>query len=209
MMHKIQARKISSFNQEIWSIFIDGQTLGDVLSAATNDSMYKNLWCAWLLEENQNVWEQEGNYIWKLIKDKQNCNLPILLCADDMDFWCTVVVAQVRFYNKVVVWEKIGVVTGEFDVKKWRESGIRNIATWSETDWSLYGETLSGLNADDKAWEQWWSAHWLDEERRRLWNYVHPYFNDDKNINWLRSERLSFPVDEYDNCIAAFQCDKF
>jgi len=204
-MNNIQARKVISFNQEVLSIFIDGRMLGDFLSAITGDSVYKNLWCAWLLEVNQNAWEQEGNYIWTLIENKRNCNLPILLCADDMDFWCTVVVAQVRFYNNVVVWEKVGLVTGKFDVKQWRKSGIQNIAKWCETDWNLYGETLSGLDENDKAWEEWWSEHWLDEEKRRLWNYFHPYFSDNENITWLNCERLSFSVSGHDNCVAAFK----
>jgi len=124
-----------------------------------------------------------------------------------MDFCCTVVVAQVRYDNDMVVWERIGVVTGKFDTKQWIESGIKNISKWSEADWELYGGSLAWLDTYDKAWEEWQLTHWPDEERRRLWNCYHPYFNNDDNILWLNCERLSFSAKEYDDCVAAFKQD--
>jgi len=207
-MNKIQAKQISSFNQQVLSIFIDDQAICDYLSATTNNPAFKNLWCAWLLDDARKAWEQDGSYIWNLIENKQACNLPILLCADDMDFYCDIVVAQVRYEADVVIWEKIGFVTGALDKEQWKRSGIQNIEKWSEKDWEWYGETLAHLDVDDKAWEEWWSANWLEEENRRLWNYYHPYFNDDSNIQWLEVESVSFLAKEYDACVAAFKQNK-
>ena len=202
-MNKIQAKYISSFNQKILNIFVDDQPLCDFLSAKTNSPDLEDLWCAWLLADSQQTW----NYIWSLIENKQNCNLPILLCPDDMDFCCTVVVVQVQYDNDIVVWERIGIVTGKFDTKQWIESGIKDISKWSEEDWRLYGGSLAWLDTYDKAWEEWQRANWPDEERRRLWNYYHPYFNNSDNIQWLNCEKLSFSAKEYDDCVAAFKQD--
>lgn len=205
MMNKIKAKQASSFGRDVLTIFVDDKPLGEIIKAHISDSLYKDLWCAWLLEKNSEPWEQHANYIWTLTDDKHNCNLPILLCPCDMDFWCTVVVTQVRFCDDIVVWEKFGLVMDKIDNKKWRESGIQNIDKWSENDWNLYGDSLAGLSIDDKSWESWWSEHWLDEENRRIWNYFHPYFNDDENIKWLNCGSFSFPVSDYEACVSAFR----
>ncbi|MDR3296145.1 MAG: hypothetical protein LBT26_10010 [Clostridiales Family XIII bacterium] len=201
-MNRIQAKQILSFKRSIASIFIDECPLGEYLSK-NGDSSYEDLWCAWLLPgDGQDG--QDGQYIWTLLNEKRNCNLPVLLCPDDMDFWCTIIVAQVRFYEDTVVWERIGLVKEAIDVKQWRESGIQNIEKWSKSDREMYGDILQGAGADDKIWEKWWSEHWADEETRRLWNYFHVYFNNDENIQWLDCERLVFRTNDYDTCVSAF-----
>ena len=205
VMNKIEAKQIPSFNRQVLSIFIDDKILGEIVSAKAGDSRYKDLWCAWLLKNCQELWEQHGGYIWELIENKQNCNLPILLCPDDMDFWCTIVVAQVRYYDDIVVWEKIGTEAGKCDRNKWSESGIWYLEKWSESDWDLYDGTLAWLYPEDNAWDEWCSVNWLDEEKRRLWNYFHPYFNDDNNIKWFNCERLVFSLDDYNACVLAFK----
>lgn len=205
MINTIRAKQIEYYNRQILSIFIDDQPLGELLYSKTGDSSHKDLWCSWLLGNSEEPWERHGSYIWSLLEDRRNGNLPILLCPDDMDFWCPVIVAKVRYDDNIVAWEKLGLVTGAIDVKQWRESGIQNLDMWSKRDWELYGESLAGLPADDKAWEKWCSEHWPDEETRRLWNYFHPYFNDDRNIKWLSCESFYFPVCDYNACVSAFK----
>ena len=204
-MNKIQAKQINSFGKNVLSIFIDDTPLSEIIGTKSNDTRYKDLWCAWLLKKNNEPWEQHGNYVWTLLETKQNCNLPILLCPDDMDFWCSVVVAQASYYNDIVVWGKIGIVTGQINKDQWNASGIKDLKKWSEQDWELYGSSLATLKEDNEDWERWCSEHWLDEENRRLWNYFHPYLNDDKNIEWLDGNSLSFYANDYDDCVAAFK----
>lgn len=74
----------------------------------------------------------------------------------------------------------------------------------SESDWELYGEYVS-LNIDDSDWDNFISEHWLEEENRRLWNYFHPYFNDDKNIKWVYFNKLTFIEQNYNDCISQFR----
>lgn len=204
-MNKIQAKPITSFGINVLSIFIDDTPLTEIISTKSGVSHYKDLWCSWLIKKNNIPWRQHGNYIWKLLETKQNCNLPILLCPDDMDFWCSIVVAKVNYLNDVVMWEKLGIVTGKMDSYQWSQSGIRNLDKWSDEDWELYGSTLAILKEDDREWDEWCSKHWIDEENRRLWNYFHPFFNEDKNIKWLDYKSLSFDSNEYDACVAAFE----
>jgi len=199
-MNKIQAKYITSYDQYIPAIFIDDQPLDQLISIAAGDDFYRNLWCAWLSDE-----DQERKYIWTLLEEKREVNVPVLLCPDDMDFSCVIIVAQVCFAQDTVTWGKIGCVTGKFDVKKWRESGIQNIDSWSDDDWQLYGGTLAWADSDDEIWQRWWSEHWPDEEMRRIWNYYHPYFNDDQNIKWLDCGPFVFSISDYNACITVFK----
>lgn len=187
------------------SIHIDDISLDKYLHNLTGNSEYNDLWCAWLSNDTGN----DARYIWTLLNEKRSCNLPILLCPDDMDFWCTIIVANVSYSANAVTWNRIGVITGEIDVVKWRGSGIQNVASWSDTDWDKYGDTLSSLGVDDKVWQQWWSENWPDEEMRRIVNYFDPFLNDDKNIEWLKCPVLSFQVDDYSACVAAFRHYKY
>ena len=104
--NNIYAKPIKSFNRQILSVFIDDCPLGEYLSRKTGEPFYKDLWSAWLLNDRAN----NDQYIWTLINEKMPCNLPILLCPDDMDFWCTVIVAKIKFENNTVIWGKIGVL---------------------------------------------------------------------------------------------------
>lgn len=200
-MNLICAKPIESFGRDIIAVHIDGVPIDQFLCDLTGDSFYRDLWCAWLL----NGVDNDSRYIWTLLNEKRECNLPILLCPDDMDFWCTVIVAKVSFSSGTVTWSNIGAVTEKIDVVKWRESGIQNIASWSDSDWKTFGDALSSLNADDDAWAQWWSENWLDEENRRIWNYFDPFFNNDKNMKWLHCPALTFETSEYDACVSAFK----
>jgi hypothetical protein len=35
--------------------------------------------------------------------------VPILLCPDDFDLWCTVIVAEVQITNNTVIWNRMGI----------------------------------------------------------------------------------------------------
>ena len=205
-MNTICAKRITSYNRQILNIFIDDCPLDEYLYKKTGNPIFQDLWCAWLLNKSDDVESNnDSTYMWMLIDEKKNCNIPVLLCPDDMDFWCTTVIAKVHFYDEEVAWEKIGLLDKKVDVKQWRESGIQNIEKWSAKDWELYGNMLSSLDNSDKAWEEWWSAHWEDEHMRRLLNYFHIFFNDDKNILWLSCEQLVFSRNEYETCISMFR----
>ena len=200
-MNSIEAIETVSYNRKILSINIDGKPLDQLLCDLTNDLFYRDLWSAWLLNDDDN----DSKYIWTLLDERRSCNLPILLCPDDMDFWCTVIVAKVSYTKDTVVWDNIGIVTGTIDIEKWRESGIMNISSWSDLDYEKYGDLLPIPDKNIEYWQQLWSKDWCEEEKKRIWNYFDPYFNDDKNIKWLNCPVFTFPIDSYNNCISTFR----
>jgi hypothetical protein len=50
----------------------------------------------------------------KLVQDRykskeKEVSLPVLMCPDDCDLWCTVIIAKVINLNGNVIWDKIGI----------------------------------------------------------------------------------------------------
>ncbi len=166
--------------------------------------IFRGLYPAW---GRQLLWLHECNYIWELLCQQQGVrNIPILLCGDDLDFSCTILLAQTRFSQDSVCWEKIG----ERLLENWAltdelRSGILHTESWSEADWANYGSSLAWCQPNDLIWQQWIHAHWQDESDRRIRNYTHPYLQRPENIGWLPVPALTFPKDEYLRCVAHFR----
>lgn len=95
-------------NGEHLMIFVDDIRFDKWLSSKLDDKNYLGLipaWLGWLL----NPKEQE--YVW--IKTKL-CEInativPMLICPDDLDFSCTVVVCEVKYTDTSVYWARMGI----------------------------------------------------------------------------------------------------
>lgn len=58
--------------------------------------------------------EAEQQLVLQRYKDKQEIViLPILMCPDDCDLWCTVVVAEVIIQENEILWNRIGIDTSD------------------------------------------------------------------------------------------------
>lgn len=65
-------------------------------------------------------WKGDIRFVWKLI-EMDSVVLPLLLCPDDLDFSCIVIVAEVEKTKDYVYWNKIGYVSHaneDFKVEK-------------------------------------------------------------------------------------------
>lgn len=99
------------------SIYVDDKRLDEILSQKVQVG-YLGLIPAWLnyydkafvpsIKEQQYVWQQTQ------LSDKPMV-LPILLCPDDFDFSCTVIVVEVICVGNMVIWRRFGVDTTPFD----------------------------------------------------------------------------------------------
>ncbi|MFV0393703.1 MAG: hypothetical protein ACK5LC_04820 [Coprobacillaceae bacterium] len=186
----------------IQMLYVNNQSIGGLLNMIVPNKQYTSLSVAW---RKDLMSQQESAYIQDLLDNRLSVNLPILLCPDDLDFSCTVIVAKVRYLKESVVWDKIGVVNWKnFKQDKWRTSGYQDYTTWNDGDWKKYGDIYSNLDSDNSDWHKLWKEEWPEEEKRRIWNYYHPYFNDDNNIDWVINTKYEFNIDEYQQCIA--QC---
>ena len=86
---------------------IDGVSLDVWLSSKTSQPEILNLVPAqgWLYED------EDLEIAWRrLSPNVEECStiVPLLICPDDMDFWCTVVVAEQEVNVDTVIWQRFG-----------------------------------------------------------------------------------------------------
>ncbi len=97
---------------------IDGEWLDEKLDTLYPDKLYKGLIPTlgdWLESE------EEKAVVWKRILPPENETsvCPILLCPDDNDFSCTLIVAEIKNSGEVIQWRKIGLdITHEWEAEK-------------------------------------------------------------------------------------------
>lgn len=140
-------------------------------------------------------------YVNELVENKISCNFPLLICGDDCDFSCTIVVVKVEWTENQVIWTKFGTVKKDADFwEKYRDSGIRRVENWTDNDWKKYNSISYDLLYDENFFDDWCSKNWNEEVYRRTWNYYHEYFNNDMNIEWLGEVDFRFEVSNYRNC---------
>lgn len=202
-MNTILLKKISTeYSNEHLGIFINNILLDKYLYDITNEKLFKGLISAWY---NELYNKNEENYIKKILQLEtvEGLNIPILLCPDDLDFSCTIIVAKIKYQENTVVWEKVGKVNhNKNNSDKWKESGIKNIDTWTNEDWLKFGDKFDVTNLLDDQWDKWIAENWNEEEERRIKNYTHSYFNNDENISWFNSiPKLTFDKKEFQRVI--------
>ena len=103
-------------NIEHLSIYINGVRLDEIISKV--NERYLGLIPAWLdyydkdLESSIN----ERKYVLEKTKLSEEIKiLPILLCPEDFDFSCTVIVVEVILRENMVIWNRFGVDITPFD----------------------------------------------------------------------------------------------
>lgn len=113
-MNKITAtyQKSKYSNSEHFVIQIDGQTLDSILEKFYPGKSYLGL-VPTLLDWLEDKKERE--LVWERIQADDKAIVPILMCPDDIDLWCTVIVVEVKKREKVVLWSRMGVDVGGSD----------------------------------------------------------------------------------------------
>ncbi|MDE6672765.1 MAG: hypothetical protein K2J36_06210 [Ruminococcus sp.] len=175
-------------------IFIDNICLNSIFEEIQGS----NNFFEWLVSSLRVENKGELHYIMELVERKVSCNFPLLVCGDDLDFNCTIVVVKVEWSGDKVIWTKFGTVKREADYwNKYRNSGILRFEDWTDDDWQKYGSIAYELITDENFFDEWCSENWNEEVYRRTWGYYHRYFNDDKNIDWIGEVNFRFEVGNY------------
>ena len=95
--------------REHLSIYINGVRLDEIL--ATVDETYFGLIPAWVDEYDESYEPnmREKRYVLEKTKlSDRPTELPIMLCPDDFDFSCTVIVVEVICAGNTVIWSRFG-----------------------------------------------------------------------------------------------------
>ncbi|MBL4753340.1 MAG: hypothetical protein JKY52_07075 [Flavobacteriales bacterium] len=110
-MNKIEAKQLKSkyWNGEHLALVIDGEPLDHIIDKFDRDEQHQfNGLVPTLLDCLDN--EDEQSVVWaRILPDiGQTTKTPILMCPDDCDFWCTIIIAEVERTYKEVKWLRIG-----------------------------------------------------------------------------------------------------
>ena len=107
-------------DREFLFVFINGERLDEyITNHVSND--YRGLIPSLLdfYSKDYEPSKREKEFVWAQIKlDEKIKILPILLCPDDFDFSCTVVVVEVISEIDTVIWNRIGVDVSRFNPDK-------------------------------------------------------------------------------------------
>lgn len=198
------------YYENYWTI--DGVALPNLLDLKIKDieddfvksdiKSFLDLCPAWNLDLE---WRGDVRFVWKLI-EMDHVPLPLLLCPDDRDFSCIVIVVEIEKNKDFIYWNRIGYVLHEkedFDEEK--RSGILDIDKYSDDDWEKYGDNIALATVDSEEWMKWISEYWDEELYRRRMNYTLPYYQKEKNIKWIAQTDWMFESCEYERMVDKFK----
>ena len=152
------------------------------------------------------VLQSERRFVWTLILRDEPTNLPILVCEDDLDLSCIVIVVAVRKEGEYIYWDKIGKISHEnYNKQIDLQRGILHLESYTDEDWDKYGDNIATAKLGSSEWDDWISKNWSEENYRRLMNYSLSYYHDNNNVVWLGDLNFIFTKKEYDLCISHFK----
>lgn len=211
-MNHIKVQKIQTphgYKDNYW--IIDGKALTEYLdkwAAEVQDEYLKSigsfsgLYPAWNKELD---WAGDTRFIWKLI-EMDSVILPILLCEEDLDFSCIVIVVEVEKTKDFVYWNRIGYVLHENEnFEEEKKNGILNTNAYSDRDWEKYGDNIALESVNSPLWKQWISDNWDEELYRRRMNYTLPFYQTEGNVCWIKNVEWVFDKSEYDQMVKMFR----
>lgn len=205
-MNKFEIRKMSSDkNIDDYDIFIDGKVFYQILNerkyvslSENNLETFDNLCFAWT--KGLDFWG-DVRFVWNLINRKKAI-VPILMCPDDLDFSCIVLVVEVEKTENSVIWKRAGYVCEEdYNLDDEKQKGILDTEHYSDRDWEKYGDNIALAKVDSDEWRQWIADNWDEEVFRRLMNYTLPKYEIDGNIIWFADLDFEFESYQYEMVI--------
>lgn len=212
-MNRIQAKHMkTAYDYEELYWLIDGKTVVSYLDEAIREGKCPQLRPFGSLQGLLPAWtgelvrRAENQFIWELIDDSDTLNVPILVCEDDCDLSCIVIVARIHKENDRVCWEKLGLLCHEAeDAEQEQKSGILNFESYTEEDWEKYGDNIAFASYGSPEFWQWVSANWEEELLLRRRNYTKPYMQRDENIIWIAEPHWIFELEEYGRMVETYR----
>ncbi len=151
-------------------------------------------------------WRADNSFIWEMIYANESLNVPILVCEDDCDLSCIVIIAKIRKTNDRVYWDKIGLLNHENEnIYDEIHSGILCLESYTQEDWEKYGDNVALETSCSEIFKSWVSENWDEELIRRRRNYTKPYMQKDENIYWIEDTNWEFDCKEYQKVISVYR----
>lgn len=191
-------------------IVIDGSFLGDYINAAARNKKvsgldnYDHKLLALTFSPGLDF-EYCDRFMEKILAERREAVIPILLCDGDMDFTCLTVTAKMRFDESYAYWDEIGHVTGDYWSLDDRAYGILYTDSYTDEDWQKYGDNIALEKVDSPKWQDWISENFQEEQYRRLCNYYYPFLQRKENIEVFAEPHWKFRLSAYEKMLDFFR----
>lgn len=127
-MNKIEGLEDKSDYEDYWDFInyrIDGYWLDEKLDELYPNNTYKGLiptLVYWMEREDEKA------VVWKRIlpRETETTICPILMCPDDNDFSCILIVAEIRNCGDLIQWKQIGIDK----TKEWGAEKVGSSVEW-------------------------------------------------------------------------------
>lgn len=148
----------------------------------------------------------ENDFVWELIDSEEELNVPVLVCEDDCDLSCIVIMVHIRKAGDKVYWDRIGSLNHtNIDAQKERESGILCLEAYTDEDWEKYGDNIATEKYNSPEYWKWVDENPYEEYIRRLRNYTRLYMQKEENIEWIQQLNWVFDVKAYEAVIEYYR----
>ena len=145
-------------------------------------------------------------FIWGLIDANETLNVPVLVCEDDCDLSCIILLVHIRKEGKWIYWDKIGILKRDnWDKEKEQESGILCLEQYTDEDWEKYGDNIATETFGTREYWDWYADNWEEEIKRQRMNYMKPYMQKEENIEWLLNTNWVFDKEEYEVMVEEYR----
>lgn len=151
-------------------------------------------------------WKSDNDFVWEMIDSPDTLNVPVLVCEDDADLSCVVILVRIRKTDRYVYWDKIGVLDHRNgSPEEENRSGIAYLESYTEEDWEKYGDNIAAEQYDSREFWQWVRANWDEEMIRRRRNYTWPYMQKDENVIWIAQTDWVFDAGQYNEMVEKYR----
>ncbi len=177
------------------TVYLDEYLQEGLIPSLSNFGSLLGLLPAW---GGELIWKWENDFIWELVDSREALNVPILVCEDDCDLSCVVIMVHIRKEGKRIYWDRIGKLDkSNASLKEEQQRGILCLEAYTDEDWQKYGDNIALEDYDSAEYWKWVSENCYEEHIRRLRNYMKPYMQRDENIEWIKELNWEFDADEY------------
>ncbi len=148
----------------------------------------------------------ENDFIWELVDSPEELNIPILVCEDDCDLSCIVIVVKIRKAEDRVYWDRLGLLErSNWDMDAEQQAGILCLEAYTEEDWQKYGDNIATESYGSHEYWEWVGENGYEEQIRRLRNYMKPYMQKDENISWIKDVKWVFDRKQYEKMVERYR----
>lgn len=151
-------------------------------------------------------WQWENDFIWELIDSREELNVPVLVCEDDCDLSCIVIMVHIRKEKNRVFWDRIGSLShSNSSPQEEQQSGILCLEAYTDEDWEKYGDNIATERYGSPEYWKWVRENCYEEHIRRLRNYMRPYMQKEENIEWIQELNWEFDAEEYGTVVEQYR----